>query len=276
MPIRFRPPKNLQYFLLILKDMKKIRGRIKLFKIHYLIEREGHVKYDRSIKNYPLGPVDYSSFDYCSANGLINENLVTATPYDYYEISITEKGEEFFDKHCRPLMKEKELESARGIIKKYRNMWGKTILKYVHKKYVDPFKDAEWINKVIMDYQGRNSIIFDLAQKKLEVAEDEDRQQVLLGQLHHIEKILNKIKHHSDPVNIGNVLWTIYEFHKSLETSRYISNPYTDELFEFLDNYCEKEGIHQSIASDDFSDIPKEERERLFQAVARLKIPPSL
>lgn len=272
---KFKPPKNLQYFLLILKDLKRVRGRIKLFKIHYLIEKEGLVKYDQSIKNYPLGPVDYSSFDFCTANDLIYEELVTASPHDYYEISMTKKGEAFFEGHCRPLMREKEFGRARGVIAKYRDSWSSTILKYVHDKYVDPFKDAHKINKIIEDYLGSNSIILDLVQKKLPHAEDEDRQYILVGQLYHVERILRKLKHYRDPVNIGSVLWTVHELYKSLEVSQYTSNPYTKELFEYLDNYCEKEGIHQSITSDDFSDLPEGERERLFQATAQLEIPPS-
>lgn len=271
----FKPPKNLQYFLLIPKRLGRVKGRIQLFKIHYLIEKEGLVKYDRSIKNHPLGPVDYSSFDFSVAIGLITENMVSSIPRDYYEISLTDKGEKYFNDLCLPLMNEWELSKASAVIERYKNWWGNKILSYVHSKYVDPFKDPRRINQLIKSYTEFNAMLIDLARKNLDSADDKDQQYILLGQMHHVEKILQKLKQHYDPVNIGSVIWTIYEFHKSLEASKYVANPYTKELFEYLDNYCEKERIHKSIASDDFSDLPEEERERVLKALYQLEFPPS-
>lgn len=269
----FTPPKNLQYLMLIVNQLKEVRGRVKLFKIHYLIEKEGLVKFDMPIHTYPLGPVDYASFNFCMANNLFGEGLAPSLPYNYYKITLTEEGKKFFRASCLPNMNKKEIDEALRIINKYGVQPGTAILSYVHKKYVDPFKKPEAL-KYIDDFGKKVSIHSFLVTKEIEKGADADQQYVLLGELHHVGKILSVLKKVEDAGKIGTILWTIYDMLKSIEVNQYRNNPYTTELFEFLDNYCEKEGIHRSISSDDFSDIPEGERERLLKAVAQLEIPP--
>jgi len=271
----FVPPKNLQYFLLILRHLKKVQSRIKLFKIHYLIEKEGHVKFDLPIDTYEFGPVDYVSFNFCVENGLIESRVLQGVKYEYYETSLTERGKRFFEIFCKPNMHKSDIKKALRIIEKYRKYQGMKILEYVHKNYVDPFTDNKKVREFIKEFENKLDIFLNLSQKQLQITGiNKDSQYTLLGELYHIKEILKSLRDIKDPTKIGTILKTIFEFFGSLEANKYLNNPVSVELFEFLDNYCNKEGVHKSIASDDFSDIPEEERKCLLKAVAQIKIPP--
>lgn len=267
----FVPPKNLQYFIFILKEMKKVRGRTKLFKIHSLIEEEGRVKYNLPIDTYPLGPVDYEAFDFCKNNALIEDRLVQAYPYEYYETYLTERGRAFFKKYCEPNMQKEEVEKARKIIKKYRTFSGIEILAHVHKKYVDPFKKRDFVNESVQEAGNRIRTLASIVENKTDY--EKDGKELLLSEFRHLREVLKSLKDIEDPNNIGAVLVNLDYFLKSLEKNGYKRNPLSLELFEFIDNYADKEGIHKSIASDDFSDIPEDERERLVQTLLKMRIP---
>jgi len=91
--------------------------------------------------------------------------------------------------------------------------------------------------------------------------------------LEHVKIILSNLRSVQDPVKLGQVLWTVKEIFDSLSENSYKYNSYIKELFDYLDNYAAKEKIANSITSDDLSDINKDVRERLLQAVAQMEIP---
>lgn len=273
-----KPTKNIQLFLFILHTLGKVVGRIKLYKIHYLIEREGHIKYDMPISNYPLGPVDYVTIDFCTENDLIQDEEHRGVPYDYHEIFLTTKGKNYFEKECRPLISSDEKKQAEKIIEKYSGLTGKQILDHVHEKYVDRFKGTKETMQITQGFQKNVPIYQNLIKKNIESdisLEEEDALYSAIEYLHHIETILKKMDDVKDPVQRGQVLWTVKELFEALKENEYRSNAYIKELFDYLDSYCEKEEICKSISSDDLSDIPKGVRERLLKTVAQMKIPPS-
>ncbi|HIH10332.1 MAG TPA: hypothetical protein HA254_06745 [Candidatus Diapherotrites archaeon] len=270
-----KPTKNIMYFLLIVKQLKEVVGRIKLYKLHYLIEREGKVKYDVSISNYPLGPVDWTTANFCTQNGLVEEQLENGIPYDFYKISLTEEGEAFFNKYASEFNRS-ELGNAKKIIAKYKSTSGTALLHYVHKKYVDGFKDFKKANQIITGFENNVPIIQDLINKNAATIEDlceKDELQTMNEYLEHVKIILSNLRSVQDPVKLGQVLWTVKEIFDSLSENSYKYNSYIKELFDYLDNYAAKEKIANSITSDDLSDINKDVRERLLQAVAQMEIP---
>ncbi|GEM_PF-3501479 len=270
-----KPTKNIMFFLLIIKQLKEVRGRIKLYKLHYLIEREGKVKYDVSISNYPLGPVDWTTANFCTQNGLIEERLEQGVPYDFYNISLTERGEAYFKKFADELNRP-ELDNAKKVIAKYKSTSGTALLQYVHKKYVDGFKDLKKAGKIISGFENNVPIVQNLISKNVSMAHglaEKDELQSLNEYLEHLKIILTNLGSFDDPVKIGQVLWTVKEIFGALNENGYKNNPYVKELFDYMDNYCAKEKIANSITSDDLSDIEQDVRERLLQAVAQMEIP---
>ncbi|MBU2476525.1 SocA family protein [Candidatus Micrarchaeota archaeon] len=270
------PTKNIQFLLYALNKLQPAKGRIKLYKIHYLIEREGHVKYDMPINQYPLGPVDYISINFCTENDLIRETVEEYFGYACYSISLTPQGKDYFDRECLPKIKRDEAKKADKIIEKYKNKTATEILNYVHEKYVDEFIDSTKTKETIAGVQKNVPVFINLVQKNLEKQsiESKDKFFSALGYLEHIEEILNDIKNVKDAVKRGQVLSTIKEVFSSLKESNYAPTSYALELLDYLDSYCEKEGICKSMANDDLSDIPEEERKRLAKAIAEIQIPP--
>ncbi|MFH1225569.1 MAG: hypothetical protein V1676_07245 [Candidatus Diapherotrites archaeon] len=271
-----KPNKNIQLLLFILDRLGKVDGRIKLYKIHYLIEGEGHVKYDSPISNYKFGPVDYISVNFCIANGLLQEELCSAGPHSRYTIRLTPEGKRYFRNICEPLINDDERKKAEKIINKYKDKNATEILDFVHKTYVDTFRSKSKTLESIGRIESNLPIYRDLVGKNIgngSSPEDEDRLYCMLGYLHHVGEILKKLKDVSDPVKRGQVICTIDELFGALKGNKCMADGYATELFEYLDNYCEKEGIFRSIADDDFSDIPKEARERLFKTIAQMEIP---
>jgi hypothetical protein len=278
MPRDKPPTKNIQLFLFILYVLGKVVGRIKLYKIHYLIEREGHVKYDMPISNYPLGPVDYVTIDYCTQNNLIQDELHRGIPYDFHEIFLTPKGKKYFEKECKSLLSTEEKKRAKKIIKKYCGLTGKQILDHVHKKYVDRFKSTKETMQITNGFLKNIPIYQNLIEKNIKSGislEEEDSLYSAIEYLHHVEAILRGMHKVKDPVQRGQVLCTVEELFGALKENEYRSNAYITELFDYLDSYCEKEKICKSISSEELSDIPKGVRERLLKAIAQMKIPPS-
>jgi hypothetical protein len=266
------PTRNVLSLLLILRELGKVKGRIKLYKLHYLLEREGKVKFDVPINNYPLGPVDYLSVNFCTENGLISETSETGFPFDCFNISLTVKGERFLDKYLSEFPLE-ERKSALKIIGKYKDSSGSFLLQYVHKKYVDDFKNIEKNMRVISILEANVPVVFDLISRHLVNEKSEvglDELYSSLGYLGHVKVILFKLRRVSDPVKVGQVVWTVKEFFDALKTGDYRSNSYVQELFEYLDNYCDKEKIVKSVSSDDFSDISRDVRTRLMDALAQM------
>lgn len=271
-----KPNKNIQLLLFILDRLGEVDGRIKLYKIHYLIEGEGHVKYDSPISNYEFGPVDYISVNFCTANGLLQEELCSAGPHSRYTIQLTPEGKRYFRNVCEPLINDNERKKAEKIINKYKDKNASQILNFVHQKYVDTFKSKTKTLESIAKIESSLPIYRDLVSKNIgngRSPEDEGRLYCTIGYLHHIGEILKKLKAVSDPVKRGQVICTIDELFGALKENKCMADGYVMELLDYLDNYCEKEGIFRSIADDDFSDIPKEARERLFKTIARMEIP---
>ncbi len=270
----FVPTKNLQYFLLVLGKLKRVRGRTKLFKIHSLIEEEGHVKYNGPIDTYPLGPVDYETFNFCEQNGLIEDNKIISLPHDFYEVSLTQKGRIFFRKFCIPNMEKKEIEKALKIISNYRSMSNKSILEHVHNTYVDKFKDRGAVEEFIFEATQRINIVSNIVGQIAVSDGTQDDPDTLLGELRQLTEILKSLRSVTDPTKIGTILVNLSSFLDSLKMNGYKRNVVSIELFEFLDHYADKEKIQKSITCEDFSDIPAEEREKLFEAILNMEIPP--
>lgn len=271
-----KPNKNIQLFLFLLHRLGTVKGRIKLYKIHYLIEREGKVKYDLPICNFPLGPVDYVSADFCTENGLVSEELKQGLPHDYYDIRLTPKGRRYFDKVCVPLIKHDEKKKAEKIIDKYRGQTATQILNHVHAQYVDGFKSKAKTLEIIGGFENNLPVYRNLIERNIKEglpAEEEDKLYCAIEYLYHIEGILKSLGTVADPVKRGQVLCTIKELFEALKENKYRANAYSMELFDYLDNYCEKEEIFHSIADDDFSDIPKGVRERLLKTIAQMEVP---
>ena len=272
------PTKNIQFLLYALDKLQPAKGRIQLYKIHYLIEKEGHVKYDMPIDQYPLGPVDYLSINYCMENELIKEEPQNHFGYTMYSIYLTQKGKEYLEKTCLPQMNKNEIRKADGIIEKYKNKSGTEILEHVHKNYVDKYKENMSIKEMIEGFQKNIPVYIDLAKSNLEKAQTVESQDKLfsaLGYLEHVSDILERMHSVKDAVKRGQVLSTVQDIFSALKENEYIPTAYTMELLDYLDNYCSKEKICESITSDDLSDLPLEERKRIVKTLEKLPIPPS-
>jgi hypothetical protein len=261
----FIPPKNLQYFLLILNETEIVRGRTKLLKIHSLIEEEGLVKYNLPINTYPLGPADFATFNFCNESGLIEDVLIESVPHDYHEIRMTRIGELFFERFCTPNMDTSDIKKAKQIINKYKGWTNRTILEKVHAIFVDPFNNKIGVETSISETLGRLIIIQSLVEKNIDTGFGE--KEMLKGELRHIIEILKALRVVDDPTKICTLIVNINHFLEHLNFNCYRRNAFTTELFDFLDNYAGKERILNSIASSDFSDIPFTERDALFEAI---------
>jgi len=272
------PTKNIQFFLYALDKIQPAKGRIQLYKIHYLIEKEGHVKYDMPINQYPLGPVDYLSINYCTENGLIKEDPQNNFGYTMYSIYLSPSGKKYLDDQCLPLMTKEEIKKADKIIDKYKSKTGTEILDYVHSKYVDDYVDTTKIKEMIEGAQKNIPVFINLIQKNIEkaqVLEIEDKVFSALGYLEHVQEILINMRAVKDAVKRGQVLSTVQDIFSSLKESEYVPTAYTMELLDYLDSYCAKEKICESITNDDLSDIPEGERKRIAQTIEKIQVPPS-
>lgn len=270
------PTKNIQFFLYALDKLQPAKGRIKLYKIHYLIEREGHVKYDMPINQYPLGPVDYISINFCTKNELIKEMPDDYFGYKCYSVYFTPNGRDYFERECLPRISSDEAKKADKIIEKYKDKTGTEILDYVHKKYVDEFIGITKTKETIDGFQKNIPVLTNLVQKNFEKEqpiESKDKIFSAIGYLEHVGEILENMKNVKDAVERGQVLSTVKDIFSSLEESDYNPTSYTLELLDYLDSYCEKERICKSMTNEDFSDIPLEERKRLAKMITELQIP---
>ena len=262
------PPKDLQFFLFIIDSLRHVQGRMKLFKLQYLVETEAHLHFTKPTKTYQYGPVDYLSFDYSIQNGLIKETQ-ESNLWRAYEYSLTKKGLKFFKNDCEPLMKSKEKKKALEIINKYGSKTGKELMEYIHKKYV--FKDINKTLNYIKQLDEAIPIYQDLILKaNFSGLIEEDNQNTLVEAFYHIKDVLDILKKSKDATERGTIITTIQEIFTNLELNQYKSGPYTRELIDFIDNYANKQGICKSMYSDDLSDIPEEVRKRLFKTVKQM------
>jgi hypothetical protein len=264
--------KNLQYLLFLIKELGEVNGKVKLFKLHYLVEKEAHVLLDKPIKTDALGPVDYSSFNYCIKMGLIDESEELGVWGPKYSYKLTPKGKQFFSDRCEPKMERKEVEKAVKIIRKYSKESGPSLLRYVHEKYVDKFKDDKFFGYFVDELSGQLSIIRDLV-SKVEVKEtDQYDQEKLCDSFFQLKKIALSVRKSTDATERGTVITSLQEIFENIIYNGYKNDPYTKELIDFLDNYCDKQGIQKSMYSDDLSDLTKEERLRAFKVINESKI----
>ena len=265
------PSTDLQFFLFVIDSLRLVQGKVNLLKIHYLVESEAHLYFINPNKTYRLGPADYLSFNYSIQNDLIDQTQelnVWGTRYIY---SLTQKGINFFNNKCKPLMKKNEKKKAQTIIDKYYLKTGTELMIYIHKKYVDKFKDKQITLTYIKQLQENIPIYQDLILKaNIHNIIEEDNQNTLVEAFYHIEDILDALKKSKNATECGTIITIIKEILTNLELNQYKSDPYTCELVDFLDNYADKQKICKSIYSDDLSDIPDEVRKRLFKAMKQV------
>lgn len=261
-----KPPKNLQYLLFLINEMEEVRGKVKLFKLHFLIEKDAHVLLDKPFETYDLGPVDYATYDYALDNDLINEEA--ELPKECHIYTLTNEGKKYFSKYCEPRMLEKEKKKALKIIKKFGSKTGTELVEYIHERYVDEFKDAKNTKKILTDLSDTVEIYQDLILKtETENEIEKDDQETLYDSFFHIKEILSAVSKRKDATERGVVITTIYELYSNLAANNYNNDPYTKELVDFIDNYCHKQGILPSMYSDDLADLKGEERTRIVKAI---------
>jgi hypothetical protein len=270
--INSSPPKNLQFLMLILNELKEVESRTKLLKMHYLIEEEGHVKFNLPLEDREFGPVDFASLDYARENGFIIEEAFMKGPYITYKTKITDVGETFFEEVCKPLISEVDFQNAKKIIKKYEKYTRTDILSYVHSRYVDIFKLSAQRQRLILESSSMIKMFISLVENQLKI-EKTDKTPIyeVLAHLYHIQRILSSLEHlKNQPSKIGSIINTVNEYMNILKISKYRLDPTLVELFDFLDNYACKEKICDSIFSEDFSDIPEGDRERIASVLAQM------
>ncbi len=256
--------------LLLVGRLGKVQGRVKLFKMLHLLETEARLSFEEADEEQKMGFTQFAALNTCLSLGLISERAYADFLAPGYEYQLTPKGEELFSylakKFSAPVNKKID-----AIIEKYRSKSGKYLIEYTHKKYIDQFELAT-IPARSKEYVAALVTIQDLMLKLGQPNENE--RYLMAGKLEHIKKIIETLpKKVRSKVQAGAIISATEDLINSLKQNVYSPDPLSQEIFEYIDQYADKEKIFSSIASDDFSTLREDEKKCLSLFLNQTKIP---
>jgi DNA-directed RNA polymerase subunit F len=264
------PTPNVQYMLLTIGELKKVEGLSKLFKLQHLLQTEARLKFDEPDEENKMGYTAYGTLDNCIQNGLVKQSMCQigfGLPRRDHEL--TESGIQLYG-IIKNKIPRRDMEKIQKVLYKYCTKTGYELMEYTHKKYIDNFgldkvpRMSEMHAQTINEIQN---ILQQVAQKN----QNPDAY-VMIGKLEHVKKILKVLpeKAHKK-MQAGTLFSSIEDLETTLANAAYKPNDATEDIFNFIENYAEKEKIMESMASIDFATLPDEEQKCLSTFLNQVK-----
>lgn len=265
------PSKNIQYLIFIVGALKKVEGRVKLFKLHHLLETEGRIKFDEPDEENKMGYTQFAALETCIQKGFISQNTEPGFVRDCYAYSLTPAGETLFEVLKKRAPK-KELSVAMGVLEKYKGRSGWELIQITHQKYIDDFSQTQ-LAQLSKQYADAISTIQELIRQL-----EKDRQTVagylMVGKLDHVKAILKELRAKKvKKVQAGAVLDATQQLILSLKATGSLPDDASEELFDYIDNYADKEGIFPSVGSEDLSRLSEEDKKCLSAFLNQVRLP---
>lgn len=256
--------------LLTVGELKKVEGRLKLFKLQHLLQMEAKLKFDKRDEETDMGYTAYGTLDNCMQQDLLKQTEVPigiGLPRCDYEL--TPSGEQLYAIFKKRLGV-KEMEKITSVLTKFRDMSGADLIMYTHKKYIDDYPLTSVPTMAAAQAQaiiGMQKIMHQIVQES-----QDPEVYVMEGKLEHVKRILKALPAKAqNRVQSGIILCSIKELEENLTSSAYRPNDAAEDLFEFIENYAEKENILPSVASEDLSKLPEEENKCLSKFLNQVK-----
>lgn len=265
------PDRNVLFMLFTIGTLKKVDGRLKLFKLQHLLQTEAQIEFDRPDEENDMGYTDYATLNTCLSEELINQTETqTAFGKKRYDYELTPIGKQIFS-IIRKKFPLKKLKRASAVLIKYRRYGGFDLMAYTHKKYIDDFESHK-LNLYCKGHFATIQEIQKIMDKLNSVVLDTDTY-IMSGKLDHVKNILKSIQTNKSRNRIvaGTLISAIQELEKSLTSSTYKSNDWSEDLFAFIEHYAEKEGVMKSMASFDLSELPEEDKRCLAKFLNQVK-----
>ncbi|MCX6767115.1 MAG: hypothetical protein NTY90_00065, partial [Candidatus Micrarchaeota archaeon] len=91
------PSKNIQILLFIIGRLKRVEGRVKLFKLHHLVQVEGKIKFDCPDEELPMGYAQYSALNSCIDGELVLQTTTAGFAIPGYNYELTKNGQKIYE-----------------------------------------------------------------------------------------------------------------------------------------------------------------------------------
>ncbi len=264
------PSSNVLYMLFIIGNLGKVEGRTKLFKLLHLLQVEGHARLDEPDEEQARGFTDYAALGACLQNNLIRETLI-ATPFGapcrVYQL--TENGSQsliVFEKQ----MKEKEKTQLTCILQEHKDKTGAQLIEYTHARYIDGY-EASNTKKLANQYFGTINHLQEIMAQLVQNNQDPDMY-VMVGKLDHVKGILSVLKKSdTKKIQAGNLLFAMDELIRMLSGNNYKADDNVEDIFEYIENYADKEKILPRMASTNLEQLTEEDKKCLSQFLNQVK-----
>ena len=265
------PSRNVQFLLLIIDSLGRVEGRVKLFKLHHILETEAKVKFDCPDEEQKMGYTQFAALEDCMNAGYIQESACPGFVRDRYDYALTPNGKELVE-IIKKDIKPSELQSINRVIGKYRDLNGRQLIEYTHKNLIDDFKlsDAKKYSKEYIAVLDELQVL----SKKFVGPTGNTEAYVMSGRLEHVKRILAAMPENAKKkVQVGTIVIAVRELVDTLKAKLYVPDETSKELFEYIDNYADKEGILSSLSSDDFSTLSDDEKKCLAEFLGQVQLP---
>jgi len=266
------PSQNVQYMLLTVGELKRVDGRLKLFKLQHLLQTEAMIKFDKPDVEGERGYTDFGTLAECTENGLIlqtdSQTFFGNTRYDY---ELSETGKQLYE-IIKSQVSKKDMIRIEKVLEKHGSKDGHELMKYTHQKYIDAFPQSKLPE---LSKAGLDSItkIQDIMGQLMKTTQDSEYY-VMLGKLDHVKNIIKLLPNKAvNKIQAGTLICAVQELEKCLTESAYKSNDAADDIFSFIESYAAKEKILGTLDSIDLSSLPKEDQECLSNFLNQLKRP---
>jgi len=264
------PSQNVLYMLLTVGELKRVEGKLKLFKLQHLLQNEGKVKFDQPDEEREMGFTAYGALDRCIYPGYIRETPVpSGLEQSRCDYELTEAGTKIYSVFKKRLPK-KKLDELSKLLTKYNAMSGAELMNYTHKKYIDGFA-LKSVAKMSQERMESLNTICKMMGDFIKSTKDTESY-VMVGKLEHVKKILETLpKKATSRVQAGTILCSTKELEENLANAGYRPNDATEELFSFIENYAEKEKMVPSLGSVDLTELSKEDQACLSKSLNQVK-----
>jgi len=264
------PAQNVTYMLLTVGELKKVEGRLKLFKLQHLLQTEAKIKFDKPDEERAMGYTDYETLNTCFQTDSIRQTITpTAFGTDRYDYELTETGTQLYG-IIKSKIPKKHMDRALKVLSKYSRMSGRDLMSYTHKNYIDNF-DLSNAKKMSDEHLELLSNVQQIMGELAKTKQNTDSY-VMIGKLEHVKRILKDLSAKAEnKIQAGTLLSSIWDLENSLKYSTYQPDDASEDLFGFIENYASKEGITPPLDSADLSKLPEEEQECLSKFLNQLK-----
>lgn len=256
--------------LYTLYKVGKIPTAVKLQKLIFLIQTEGHVDGYRFFKNH-YGPfsneldVDIQSFS--ESLDLMQMKSVDGSVYPYYLYTSNPKGNALVKEVVEPKIPRETLKRVDEVIARYKDKNYKELQEYVYRKYIINDQTFEEVYPSLSDNLVSLCSLWEKWYR-----EDCPVAFSVLAVVEYCSRILSKLTVKKDPVlrgvcisSISEMTTKILDLTSSWKVSdncplsfKSLFSEISDQI-NFLDHYCGKHEILPNILEIDFSDFMNEE-----------------